>query len=321
MDRNQLLHLLREFGGSTTDIILDNSTKIFTLPDVKGFIGYRTDSHCLVAYGDPVAPPRDQLKLAQAFHNFAKEQGKSFLYLGASKEFSDWALDNGCKGKIEFGKELQLDPSNDPRETTGKLGVLVRKKVKHAQKENVSVDEYTGQDPELEAEMGQVFDKWLAHHTGPSLHLSNVHLFTDRMGKRWFFSKWGGHVVGLVVLNQVKAQDGWFLNHLMITPEAPKGTSELLVVSVLEKLRQEGCRFVTAGLVPDDKLGEIKGLGSISALFARSIYQIIRKKYRLGGLSVFWEKFQPDGKKAYLLCSRNSLGLKELLSLKKTLNG
>ena len=51
-------------------------------------------------------------------------------------------------------------------------------------------------------------------------------------------------IVGTVILNQYKGHKGWFLTNLMEIPGAPHGTSELLVVSALETLANEGCTFV-----------------------------------------------------------------------------
>ena len=127
-------------------------------------------------------------------------------------------------------------------------------------------------------------------------------------------------MVGIVVLNVLESHNGWLLNHLMIAPEAPGGTPELLVISALDALKQEGCTFATFGAVPNTKLGEISGLGSVASWTARLIYQAAYHLFHLKGHKMFWGKFQPQTKPSYLLFSRPQIGYQEIKALMQSLN-
>lgn len=319
-EKTTILELVRQWGGSSTDAVLDKSIRIFQTPIVEGFIGYRLESQCAIAFGDPVCNPKDWEKLAREFDRFQQSQGNHIIYIGASKAFSDFALQNVCKASIEFGQELIFDPAKDPREWTGDNGSLVRRKVRHAIHEGVEVQEYQGSNPELEKRLEHIGQKWLESRTGPQIHISQIGLFENRIGKRWLYAKHKDKVFGVITLNQLKAQNGWLINHLMITPEAPHGTSELLFVSALEILKNEGYRYATVGAVPADRLGRIKGLGKFSSWVSQVSFAIAKKFFNLSGKSKFWEKFHPQGMGTYLLFGSNKIGIREILGILRATN-
>ncbi len=320
-ERPGILELVRRWGGCTTDAVLDPSMQFFSLPGISGFVSYRLAYGCAIIFGEPICAPTDKAVMAEAFHRFAEKQGKSIIYVAASKEFAHWAIQNVCGALIEFGEELILDPSCDPRKRTGTHGSLVRRKVKGALRESVTIHEYLGRDSELERSLEQVGEQWLQSRKGTQIHISDVYLFDDRKGKRWFYAKQGDQYVGTITLNQLQARKGWLLNHLMVTPEAPNGTSELLVVSALEVLEKEGCRFVTVGMVTAGELGEIVGLGKFSAKLGRAIFKLAKKVAHLDGLNTFWGKFHPQSEPAYVLFSQKRIGFREIMALKSALCG
>jgi lysylphosphatidylglycerol synthetase-like protein (DUF2156 family) len=220
---------------------------------------------------------------------------------------------------VEFGEELVLDPLDDPREKTGPDASLVRRKVKHAAHEAVSAHEYLQSDSALEKKIEQLGHAWVDHRKGMQLHISNVYQFDNRHGKRWFYAKKADNVIGVLTLNQLKTHCGWLLNHLMVTPDAPHGTSELLVTSALEALKMENCRYVTVGIVTNKTLGKIVGLGKFSKWAAHRLFKVARKMVNLDGLNSFWTKFDPKRESSYVLFSRNRISIRELIGLRLAL--
>lgn len=312
---------VRKWGGSTTDAILDPSCLIFRTPGIDGLIGYRDENKCAIVFGDPVCPPNQIEKLIQSFQEFCTQSDLKIIYLIVSEEFSRLLIQNGyCKTMIEYGEELSLNPHEDPREKEGVHASLVRRKVRHALSEGVTVIEYKPFDEQIENGIILVGKKWLKARKGPQIHFSHVHSFENREGKRWFYAEKEGEIVAVVILNRIEQKQGWLLNHLMFTPEAPHGVPELLIVKVLEVLSKEGCRYVTFGTVPAREIGEIVGLGAFSTYLAKFVYRIARVIYHLDGKKKFWEKFYPQSKKAFLLFKDSHIGLQEIIALKKALN-
>lgn len=319
-ERDRIVKIIRQWGGLTTDALLDPRCTFFSLPGIEGLIGYRTVSRCAVVFGNPVCAPADVPLLAQAFHQFCHEQNLHTVYLMASEPFLKWAIPNICKAAVQFGEELYLNPQQDPRKKQGTHASLVRRKVKHAIKEGATAKEHLLNDPQIEMEMESAVLAWLQSRRGPQVHISNVHLFEDCFGKRWFYAQKEGKIVGILVLNQIRSSNGWLLNHLIITPNAPHGTPELLVIAAIEALGSEGCNYLTFGAAPENQLGKIIGLTKISAWMTRLIYGLSYRFFHLSGHKMFWGKFQPTSQPSYLLFSRPKIGLQEIRALMETMN-
>lgn len=311
---------VRKWGGSTTDAILDPLSKIFTIPGVDGLVGYREAHGCAVVYGDPVCSDSQTKNLVQAFHAFCSNTQLKIIYLVISEEFGKWLIQHHfCNTLIEYGEELFLNPHDDPRKKEGVHASLVRRKARHAIKEDVKAFEYTISDTQIEKGILEVGQKWLENRKGPQIHFSHVRSFDYRQGKRWFYAEKEGKVIGVVILSRLDKYPGWLLNHLMFNPEAPGGVPELLVVTALDTLAKEGCNFVTFGTSPGKELGEIIGLGGFSKYVVKNVYNIANKIYHLDGKKGFWEKFDPQTKKTFL-AFQDSVGITEMLALKNALN-
>ncbi len=320
LSRTELVELVRKWGGPTSDAVLDPLIEYFIDPSISGFVGYRKAMDCAVVYGDPICSLEDRPRLTHAFHSFAEGQGVSIVYLAASQDFSQWAIQNVCGALIEFGEELYLDPSCDPRKRTGNNGSLVRRKVRRAMKEGVEVHEHLSSDLAIESAIEEMGAQWLKSRRGPQIHISNVYLFDDRYGKRWFYAKHGDRIIGSISLNLIESKKGWLINHLMVIPEAPGGTPELLFTTALEVLASEGCRFATVGMINAKELGQIVGLSKLSCFVARFAFKIARKVFHLDGLHTFWGKFHPEHRPSYLLFSRSKVGLREIVGISRATN-
>ena len=315
------IETIRRHGGSATDAILDPATEIFTLEGVDGLIGFRRNDGLAVVFGDPVCHKEDREALAKAFHCKMEEEKRKVIYVAASQSFSEWALDYLCQGMIEFGEELYFDPFDNPKKRTGTNASLVRRKVRHAAGEGVQVEEYYGKDPLLEKQMEEVAEKWVKARKGPQIHISGTDLFTIRSGRRWFYATKESKVIGVILLSVIESKMGWLMNHLMILPDAPHGTPEMLVTSALETVEKEGCRYVTVGAVPYSDLGQIKGFSPFITFLARYGFRFFKSFFNLGGRKKFWEKFHPSSEPIYLLFMDKTFNVKEIKSLLNSMHG
>jgi len=320
-ERDKIVNLVRLWGGSSADAVLDPTSQFFLSSNVEGLIGYKIEKNTALVFGDPVASLESRLSLAQEFKDFCDNNNLNPLYVAASDDFSQQALDcRICSGMIQISEELFIDPYNDPRERHGIHASLVRRKVRHAANEGTIIEEYLPFDQHIEEQINQVGEQWLKSRTGPQIHISNVHIFENKPGKRWFYAKKNQQIIGMCVLNEIKEKNGWLLNHLMITPTASNGTPELLIVSVLEKLKQENCRYVTFGTIPAKRVGDVVGFSNITSWLSRGMYNAVKIFFHLDGRRTFWEKFHPDSKPTYLLFGKPQIGINEIFALKKAMN-
>lgn len=302
LSRQQFVQQVRRWGGVNTDAVLDHDQcQIFSTPSIEGFIGYRLESRRAIVFGEPVCAEENQAALAEAFQHYCQEKGYRVIYTLISEPFAKLALNRFGKVLVQFGNTLVFNPSENPLKKTGSKAVLIRKKVKHAQTDGVEIYEYVTPDPEVENAFEKIGKTWLQSRHGPQIYIAHLNFFADQEGKRWFYALVGEKVVGFLILNEIQAKSGWLLNNLILTAEAPSGTSELLIVAAFKALEEERCTRVEVGPVVESQIKEISGMNSFSAWMLRSIFQIAKRVFRLDGQTVFWEKFQPKLEPSYIL--------------------
>lgn len=315
-DRSLLVKKIRLWGDLNTDALLESSCRIFQTSEIEGFIGYQLHYNCAVVLGEPVTDAADKKRLADAFQAYCKKNKFNIVYAIVSKEFAN--LVSFCPIHIQFGNKLILNPSIDPLTRKGSKAVLVRKKVKHATNDGVIIQEYFQDDPLIETEMQAIAQHWLNSRNGPQVYIANLNLFSDSEGKRWFIATQGERVVGLLLLHKIQASQGWLLNHLMLAPHAPHGTSEMLIVSTFQALEKENCKCVVVGPVTSDELQELKGLGSFTSWSLRMLFKTAKKIFRLDGQTKFWEKFQAEQEPSFLLFDK--INLRTIKALLRAVN-
>ena len=317
--QNILLEYVRLWGGAASEAVLDPLCKTFTTAGVEGFIAYRDQPECAVAIGDPVCAAHHVSELATAFHDYCKNNQKSVVYILVSKEYEQFLMQNFCKVSLEFGQEIILNPASENL-LKGARGKVLRQKINHAKQSQVTVNEYLEEDQSLEEQMVQVGRQWLKNRHGPQVHISQIELFSNRSGKRWFYAKHDQKIVGVLMLNQLQAKQGWLFDRVMATQEAPNGTNELLIATAIEHVQKDGCNYISLGLVPGDRLGDIKGLSKITGWLIRQLYSLIKLILPIKKLKRFWKKFHPKEEPAFILFSKPSISFLEIRSLFRALN-
>lgn len=312
--RALLVEQVRRWGGMTTDAILDPSCMFFSHPNIKGLIGYRIEANCAVVFGDPIAAASDKPRLAEAFAQFCNGHKLDIVYTIISPEFADTAIKESKGTLIQFGNTLILNPSDNPVNKTGSKAGLIRKKVKQAQKEKTEVCEYKDSDPSIEKAIEKIGIYWLQKRHGFQIYISHLNLFGDRLGKRWFYAKHDGQVVGFLLLNELKEKNGWLMNNLIMSAQAPNGTSELLITATLDILAKENCKQVLVGPVTAKDVEKIVGANWFSTWIIRLIFKISNKLFRLNGQTQFWDKFQAETEPSYIFFDRvNYRSIKALM--------
>ncbi len=320
LDRSAVVNLVRKWGDTNADGILSPECQIFSDPHLEGLIGYRLEAGNAVVFGDPVCAEADKPKLAQAFQQYCRIRKIGVVYLIVSEEFANWAVQNLDSVLLEFAEKFVLNPLSNPVDHAGSKAGIVRNRVKRALREGALVQEYSGDNLTIEKAIQEVATTWQKERQGPQVYLADFTLFNDQLGKRWFYAKQGEKIVGIIMLNELQIHNGWHLNNVMITKDAPHGISELLVISTLQALAKEKCQSITIGPIPAEQLGKISGLSGFSETITRWIYQLAKRVFRLGGRDVFWKKFQPEIYPSYLLFTEKNLSYASIKSLLKALN-
>lgn len=317
----ELVDLVGRYGGPISLALLDPAYRRFEAPGIDGAICYRLAWGCAVASGDPVCAPDDALPLALRFCEAFRSRGRPAVFVGTGEAFAHAMAEHGASA-IAFGGELHVDPRLDP--ARGGKGRELRKKLTHAHRAGLAVTEYAPDavpSAALEAELEHVAASWTASRHGLQIFLTTVRLFEAPAITRWFYARAGERCVGVVTLTRLDARQGYLINHVLRTPDAPDGTSELLIAHALATLGGEGCPCAVMGPMPGRELADVRNLPPWSERFARRAYTRCSKAFHLGDRTHFFRKFQPTREvPAYLVFAPGRVGVRQLAGLLRAFN-
>ncbi len=320
-EKRSIAAMIQAWGNQASNALLDPTFTIFETPTIDGIIGYRLRLKCAVVFGDPVCSQQDMLNLVRAFKEFCTKQGYTIAYTLVSEQFTNWAMQNGYSYAIEMGRESFIDPMIDPKTRTGIHAGVLRNKWRLSIKRGITVKEHKSNDAITEQAMEEVAQRWIANRKGPQIHFfTSFNIFDDRQHKRYFYAECDGKIIGIVALNRLDAYDGWILQMTLLVPEAPTSTSEFLVLSILETLRIEGCRYLTIGITPNACMERIEGFGSITRQLAKRLHALSYKVFKLDKRSQYWRKFDPQEKSLFIVMDKKGFLVKKGLAIVKAYN-
>lgn len=311
---------VQQWGHPTSVGIFDSACQLFNIPELEGVIGYRWQLKNAVVIGDPLCPPENLLPLVTAFTTYCKKNRRNIIYIAVSEQFTQWAhKHNLYTCSIEVGTETILNPIYDPLADTGKNASRLRNKQRLAIKDGLTVHEYKDYNQDIEQKMEQVKTVWIENRKGPQIYLSHLTILADRSSKRYFYVEQHGCMVGLLILNKIDAYQGWFINILMLVPDAHNSTSEFLILHALKVLRTEQCTHFSIGFTTH-QLNQFYGFNKIVGWVASKIFYLINKMFALNNKDRYWNKFNPIKKPAYLLFSHKQPGLRDIRDILYALN-
>ena len=312
---------IKKWGNAISLAFFDQACQIFTVEGIEGIIGYRTENNCVVVFGDPVCPDHNLSILLSEFHTFCKNFTDNIIYIAASQNFVKNKAFEHHGAFIGMGDEIILNPQRDLLKETGTYSSALRQKYRNALGAHLEVLEYRGSDSKLEEELNHVLKSWLENRRGPQIYLFNINIFNYSQNRRWFYARHEGQTIGLLMINRMDKYAGWALNGALITiPDAPKSTSEMMVLSVLEVLKNEGCNFFTIGATPGIEINKTQGFSNFKKSLLKLAFWISQKFFKLSERQRYWKKFKPDKRSMFLIFFNPKVGLKETLAIMKAMN-
>lgn len=318
LENNHISKWIHLWGGAASEAILDPSSLFFYVPDIEGFIGYQIESNFAIVFGDPICAIENVPFLTNAFHSFCQEKKLKIIYLAVSERFAKWAIQSICRVLIQVGDEMTFDPY-DCKPVEGSKGFRMRNRINHVTRLGLTFHEYFLDDLKIENAIQELGNTWQQARRGPQIYLGNLDFFDYRDDRRWFYVKDKEKILAMATLCRREARKGWLLKHFITLQKAPRGTSEFLMMSILETLHQENCHFLTYGTIPVDHLEEIQGLNQASIWMAKKAYKFLKWFFKLSNRKAYWQKFHPKIEKNYVLLNTPHIGVKEICALMKAL--
>ncbi len=298
------------YGSAASEAMFDFPCHFFKIQTCTGFIGFRIESKCAIVIGDPICKIEEITALTQAFHQYCYELKLHIVYITISQTFAK-ILHKDCKISLEICEEIFFNPQIDPLTVSHRLQHRFDKAVKHG----LTFHEYFPFNDEIENSLLEMGVKWNEAIKGPHVFVGHLHFFESYIGKRWFYVKDGNQITSMVMLSKIK--QGWLLKFLITLPSVFHETSEFAMVSLLKTLSKENCFFLTKGMIPLDKIGEIKGLGNFTSQIINYIYRIINFIFKFKKRKEYWQRYHPSSVPSYVVFSNSKIGFFEIRALMK----
>jgi len=247
----ELLRLQTLYGYNPHSLVsIAPGALLWSTPDIDGAIIYGEFGRVWLAAGDPLAPLEDMAELARQFAAFAKRKNRVVAFVPTSAEFARMVAPRDFTA-IKVGAAPYFDLKTwNPR---GDPGKKIRAGVNQARRGGVEVEMIADDIEEsLKKETAQLCLHWLGSRPAATNFgwLVALDPFLHFQYKKYFAARVNGKLVGFLAASPIPARKAWYLEDVLREPDAPQGTSTLLVVEALAKLKEEGAALATLGTSP-----------------------------------------------------------------------
>lgn len=317
MDSDSLERSVRAWGRTafSFDVLeMPEQYEFFESSRVPGaIVPYRTVGRVDAVIGEPLAPAESLAEVTREFIEARLERKRRVVGFCASEEFARAAVAAGGAA-AQITAEPELDPATyEPVGGSAKKLRAYARRLMRAGVQGTAVPAGTKSfDREFRRAAESIVSAWKERSRGTSAHILEIDLWKRAEDKRYFAvfdPKSSDRLWSLLVAHPVYANEGWHLCHLMRHPDAPKGVNELVVLTAIETLGNEGVRYATFGPYAVPHAGEFLGFGRLSERVVRFAYGVVATQIGYGSSVEFYRKIQsgPWRPRYLVICPRRSL--------------
>jgi len=293
-------------------------TRVWTCPETEGAVAYNEFGQVWLVPGDPLASVENLAKVSDCFLQKARAEGRVVGFMPATEQFAKQSSGLGLRA-IKIGSAPYFDLATwAPR---GDRAKKARAGVNQARRARVHVSEVIEVDEKLIRETACLCKSWLTTRRSAIRFewLFTVDLFQHKEKKKYFTARdANGRLVGFLAASPIPARDGWYLEDVLRSRHAPNGTTDLLVVEVLDSLKQSGARLATLGTTLMAAEGVADPDIHVSSILSRAVWFVARccsLLYNFEGVRRFKAKFAPSWwESEYVLISQNATAAPRVLS-------
>jgi lysylphosphatidylglycerol synthetase-like protein (DUF2156 family) len=285
----------------------------------SGFVSFLEGRRALLIWRSPVARTDDQPELLARVIDYAESVNKPLFAI----EVNDTAREAGVAlgmTSIWTGTESFLDLAS--WSTAGGRRQKVRWARNHALKIGLTWREvFPLSRADDHDALRHVEHLWRAER---SERKTDSFLRTDFMElaplRRYFACDGPSGVIAFVSCTPVSAE-GWYLQDVVRTPDAPRGALEGAMALALDTFRDEGFTFVSNGPLPFWRPHEFWSDPDQLGAIGNRVLKFFDRQYRFHGINQFRSKFEPDRlSPLYVLRTRRLITPSVARSLTKMLN-
>jgi phosphatidylglycerol lysyltransferase len=256
---------------------------------VVGFV--RRHSWVLVA-GEPVCSRDNLRRVTDEFETWAQNQHLKVCYVCAADSLRDLLMDSDRHAAITMGAQPVWNPAEWPG-IVRRRGSL-RAQLNRSRNKGIQIESMNPAEGAHNEGIARTLSEWLESRRMPPMHFLVEPQVLDGMtaDRLLFVARREATIVAFLVASPVVARNGYLVEELARSPRAPNGTAELLIDAAMARLADQGCSYVTMGLVAlaSEALHE-------NPPWLRTLMYIARahanRFYNFRGLEQFRTKMQP----------------------------
>lgn len=283
-ERPRVLEVLRRYGWNATSFQILEPGFSYWFSEPEACVAYVDTGRAWVAAGAPVAPDEKLVEVARGFVSAARSARRRAVFFATERRFA------GADGfeSVLIGEQPLWDPAEWSRtlETVRSL----REQLRRARAKGIVVSKLS---PAVLADEGSaerraidaLIERWSGMKAMPPMgFLVRVYPYSFPEERSVYVAKKDDELVGFAGVVPVYARNGRFIEDLLRGPDAPNGTSELLVDAAMRDAAAEGVRYVTLGLAP--LAGAVPFGLRLAGRWSAALYDF-------AGLAAFKAKFRP----------------------------
>jgi phosphatidylglycerol lysyltransferase len=253
-ERRRVLAVLRRHGWNATSFQVLEPGFRYWFADDDACVAYVDTGHAWIAAGAPLTDGARLREVAEGFRRRALASGRRVAFFAVEQRVVDalpWHA-------LLIGEQPEWEAQRWPEALRGSSGL--REQLRRARAKGVTVrtatrDELVSSTAPLRRQLEAMVAQWLARHEmAPMGFLVQVDPLTLLEEHRVHLAEQEGRLVGFLTAAPIFARPGWLLQNLIRAPDAPNGTTELLVDHAMRDagagVESEGSPMVTLGLAP-----------------------------------------------------------------------
>jgi phosphatidylglycerol lysyltransferase len=310
--------------NSTSYQILNPGIEYWFAPRMATVAGYIRQRDTLVVAGAPIGP-RDTLPQAiEMFEQQGRQQGYRVCYVCAQARLQNMLAPLGNHSTVVLGAQPVWNPQRWTRiaETQAPL----RRQLNRARNKGVTVELTSPELARDDVSINQVLSEWLTTRPLPPLHF-----LTEPMALRGEVSdrivlvaRVRNASVAFLVASPVPARQGYLIEQVARSPQAPNGTVELLIDSAMRSFADRGVSFATLGLVLLTSHTDREIVNN--PWWLRTVMRMARKYanrfYNFRGLEHFRAKMSPEAwEPIYAISNERRFSLRSLHAVVEAFSG
>lgn len=251
-------------------LALNQGNELFTVPDIDGFIAYRTVGRCWIQFGGPFAATYQRAALLRAFLARAKQQHRRVLALQIQHSDAVLYAEEGLRVN-QIGASYAVDLTN--LTLKGKRFVRLRNKISRATRAGLEITEVDAADHAHRLE--QIDRVWLRQK---GRHVKELQFLIGEIGgaaqqhRKLFLGTIDQQPIGYVSYAPVHgSRPGWLHDLSRRIPDAPPGVMEAINFAACQQFRESGAEWLHFGFTPFTSLDPACEMPTASKQIARVV--------------------------------------------------